>query len=423
MKYYLFLTSLIRNIGGGHIYTSNKISWLEEQGYNVNLFHADYRHGDIVISDLAKFEKNCSYHLQYPAHIFGEKIRKKIVHEIYRRVPQNCSEIIIESQTINCSTWGELLAKELSAKHLIFLLSEHHRIRSAGMSEFFKFKLRRRELVGIQKKSLPILFQGWWEVPENEQYYLLAHCYNSLKEITFTDRDKIPVMDFVIGSIGRIDKLYMINILLDIKEFVSGHLDKTFTLLIIGGSTSKRDTKRIMGIFKKVENVKVFITGLIYPIPVELVTIPDVFVSTSGSCRVSHSLGKTTIPIDNSDFKPIGVLGVTTNNTLFRDKEDKIELGSLLEDILMRNKYLVNSDVTKLEFNTNYGYSEHMDFLSSSDLGIEYFDSGSINLSIEDWFDKISLLVLGSVFYPKMIKIISPIWIKTKKSFAFHNGL
>ena len=415
MKFYLFLTSLIKNIGGGHIYTVNKIKYLESKGFMVDFYHADIRHGGIVINDLVSYENNCDFHLQYPPYIFSKKTQKNIVDAICEKIPKDCGEIIIESQTIICATWGELVANQLKAKHFIFLLSEHHNLHNEDIFEFFKYKLNRGELAGIQKKSLPMLFKGWYELRENEKYFLLAHCYNSLKNIPYSEIKKVPKSDYTIGSIGRIDKLYMIKILQLINVFAKNHPDKTFTLLIIGGSSNKNDTKKIYKIFKNTDNFKVFITGLIYPIPVELVLIPDVFVSTSGSCRVSHSIGKTTIPIDNSDFKPIGILGETTNNTLYRSEEIDSSIDNLLNDILFLKKYNSNVNFRESDFDINYDYSDHLEFVKRSDNSKVYFDISKAKLSLIDWIEKTGLVIFGSALYPEVVRLLSPIWMKLKR--------
>lgn len=416
MKYYLFLTSLIRNIGGGHIYTRNKINFLQDKGFRVGFFHADIQHGEIVIQDLLNYKNNCDNHLQYPTYFFSKKIQKEVVTSICNRIPDDHTEIIIESQTVICATWGELIAKRVNAKHFIFLLSEHHYLRNKNVFNFFKFKLDRKELVGIEKKSLSLLFDGWYNISEMESYFLTAHCTNVLEDISYPKLSQISQSDYTIGSIGRIDKLFMVETMKQVAEFVKLHPHKSFTLLLIGGSTNKNAGEVIKSLFKSTNNVKVFITGLIYPVPVELVLIPDVFVSTAGSCIVSNSVGKLTISIDNNDFKPIGIYGKTTDNILFRSNEPDVSLNELLDSILIRRMFKSKISYRKKDLPLNYDYSDHLEFVRRSDILKEYFDISKAKLSFIDWIEKIGLVLFGRALYPKVIRLFSPIWIKIKRN-------
>lgn len=414
MKYYLFLTTLIRNIGGGHIYTRNKIKYLQEQGYVVDFYHANIRVGEIVVQDLLKYENNCDSHLQYPAYFYSKKTQNKVAISLCSIIPDECTEIIIESQTVNSATWGELIAKRVNAKHFIFLLSEHHHLRNSSIFNFFKYKLDRKELAGIEKKSLSLLFEGWYSISEVESYFLTAHCTNVLEEISYPKLSQIPQSDYTIGSIGRIDKLFMVEAMKQIARFVNLHQHKTFTLLLIGGSSDENAGDAIQNIFKSADNVKVFITGLIYPIPVELVLIPDVFVSTAGACIVSNSVGQLTISMDNNDFKPIGIYGRTTDNILYRSNEPEVSLNELLDSTLIRRIYQSKIIYSKKDLRINYDYSDHLEFVRRSDASKEYFDISKGKLSFKDRIEKIGQELLGKTRYSKVVRRLSPIWMKLK---------
>ena len=90
----------------------------------------------------------------------------------------------------------------------------------------------------------------------------------------------------------------------------------------------------------------------------------NVFVSSSGSCYVSNSLGIPTIPIDSNDHKPIGVLDRTTKNVIYRDYEPQVELKKLLDDILIKRIYKPEVVVNRDEFKVDF--SEHLIFISDS---------------------------------------------------------
>lgn len=416
MKYYLFLTTSILNIGGGHIYTLNKIKYLKSVGYDTDLFHADMQTGEIVIKNLIPYKKNGDWHLQYPCYFFGEIKQKEIIEIICNKIPKGYDEIIVESQTMNCATWGELIAKELGGKHFVYLLAEQPRIPNKGVYKFLKFKLGRKELVGIQPDSIPTLFKNWTAEKVSNTNFLIAHCSNVVQDISYNkDLNEFKNTDFVISSIGRIDKLFLIESLYQIVNYVNKHKNKTFSILLIGGTSVKSIQKRIEMMFKNVPNVKLHITGLIYPIPQELIMLADVFISSSGSALLSYSLGKPTISIDGNDNKPIGVVGYTTDNTLFRSMEPIIELEELLTKILFEKKYIKSIVPVDKVYMADYSYLDHINYVQQSDQARLYYNFSEVNLSLKELTISLMLRLLGRTFFSIFLHSISPIWMKINK--------
>ena len=415
MKYYLFLTSLIRSLGGGHIYTRNKIKYLQNIGYEVNFFHANIKRGEIIVQELIPYINNCDSHLQYPCYFFSRKVQDEVISKICNIFPRDCNEIIIESQTLICSTWGEMIARRLNAKHFVYLLSEVQYLRNSTIYDFMKFKLNRKELAGIQHKSLSILFKDWQSIKDEESYYLLANCTNVVEEIPYSNLSSLPKSEYTIGSIGRIDKLFLFESLRSIREFIKLYSITTFTILLIGGASQKKAIKKITKLFKNIANVKIFITGLIFPIPLELVLVPDVYISTAGSCYVSSEVGKLTISVDTNDLKPIGIVGKTTDNVLFRSGESEISLIDLLESILIKNNYKSLEATKKFKGNTNYDYGDHIEFLLKSNNSKKYFDISKAGLGFRDRIEKLLLSFFGLNLTPKIFEILSPVWMKLSK--------
>lgn len=413
MKYYLFLTTFIRGIGGGHIYTVNKMVFLREKGYDVGFFHGDVKFGKLEIEALKPYLQNGDNHLQYPAYYFSKKIQERVLASICEAIPQNCTEVVIESQTISCSTWAELIAARVGAKHLAYLLGENVNIRTRELYRFFKFKLDRRELAGIGEKTLPMLFEGWQRVPASERYFLRAYSSNVVADVPYLSLRDIPQSDVVIGSIGRLDKLTLLESLNDIFAFANANIDKTITLLLIGGGTDKT-IKDIRKRFKNTPNVRLHITGNIYPIPLELLMLPDVFVSAAGSCRVSSELGKLTISMDVNDLKPIGIVGITTDNTLFRKREPVVRLVDWFDAILIKKEYKSEISIPK-DILKKYDYSSHLEFLTQGSSTKEFFDISHSRLSFRDFFEKAFIVLLGIDLYFKLKqRVISPVWMKLK---------
>ena len=413
MKHYIILSPGIWDMGGSQMYTRNKLKYLRETLHNVNLFHAGVEGGKIMIDDLLEYENNRIIYLNYPAYLFKKRTQEKIISLICNQIPKQFKELFIESHSTASATWGELIAKRINAKHIIYLLSENNSIRNKSVYKFFRFKLERRELVGIQKKSIPILFRGRQSIDENMSYELSANCMNVIEDIKYPMLSQIPKSDYTIASIGRVNKLFLINILDDIIQFINDNQGSSFTFLFIGGEPSNSNSiKKIKEKFKNLSNVTLFFTGYIYPIPQELILTSNVFVSSSGSCYVSNSLGIPTIPIDSNDHKPIGVLDRTTKNVIYRDNEPQVELKKLLNDILIKRIYKPEVVVNRDEFKVDF--SEHLMFISDSNNINSYFNINSISYSLIDWIERLSLFVLGDNLYRTVSMKFWPLWHKIK---------
>ncbi|MDB9913108.1 glycosyltransferase family 4 protein [Flavobacteriaceae bacterium] len=414
MKLYIVLSPGILNMGGSQMYTRNKLKYLENLSYEVNLFHSGIKNGNVLINDLLQYEHNRVFYLNYPAYLFKKRTQEKVISLICKQIQKQYDELIIESHSTASATWGELIAEKTKGKHIIYLLSESNSIRNRSIYNFFRFKLERRELVGIQQKSIPILFKNWQEIDNNRSYHMSAACANVVEDVPYPILSEIPRSDFTIGSIGRLNKLFLIHIMDDIIDFINNHEEKSFSIIFIGGEPSNSNSeKKIKDKFKNISNVSLFFTGYIYPIPKELVVVPQVYLSTAGSCYVSNSFGIPTIPIDYNDHKPIGVLNKTTKNVIYRDMEPQVELKILLNDILIKGLYrseeLIESEESQINF------SEHLKFVLYSKSSKFYFDINSSYFSLIDWVEKLALIFLGDNLYRSLSMKFWPIWHKIRK--------
>lgn len=396
MKKYIFLTTLIRGIGGGHIYTLNKIKYLVSVGYSCEFIHADVLSGNIEIHELAQYANNKDENLQYPPYMYTKNEIEVTLNNIIGIIGDvsNCKEVVIESQTINCALWGELLASRLHAIHFVFLLGELVKTRNQMVEDFWKFKLKRHELYGISPNTIKNLFKDSMSKQIGGNVQLKAKCTNTLSDIKYLNKKSIIQTDYTIGSIGRADKMFIPRALRDIVRYARIHNDKTFCFILIGGATNKRYEKKLLKIVDKIENISIHITGLIYPVPVELVQMPDVFVSTAGSARLSERLGIPTITYDIHDFKPIGILGYTTNNVLNRSRQEPpVDIFNLLDDVLMYKKY---TKILKTFTEVVFTYEEHLQALAACSKQRNYFDTSKARLDNVERFYKLLCHVFGN---------------------------
>lgn len=405
---FIILSPGIWDMGGSQMYTRNKLKFMRECSYKVNLFHSGIKNGSIFIQDLIKYKSNLISQLNYPAYIFSKKTQGKILSKLINDF-EFSNNIIIESHSIATATWGELLATKVKAKHIIFLLSEKNSIRNLQMFDFLKFKLKRKELAGILEPSLPQLFNGWCEINDNEKYFLNAVCSNVCEDIPYSHLNDIPKSDFIIGSIGRLNKLFLISVINELINYFTKNSNYTFTVLLIGGEAIGSNVlDNIKFKLRDLPNVKLFVTGFIFPIPNELVLFSDVFISTSSGCLVSNSLNIPTIPIDYFDHKPIGVYGYTTKNIVYRDKEPLVDLNKLMDDILFEKKFTKTHKTNLANFQVRY--DDFNKFVINSHSEIKFFSFDKFILSKIDFFELILLKILGDSSYRKISMKFWPIW-------------
>lgn len=381
IRLYIFVTSSIAKIGGAEIYVRNKCRYLRRKGWNVLVFSSCQ--GEILIEDLKEFESYILPDLKFVPFLYSRKRRMKIIDRMLSTIgKQPYQEIIIESNAMQTSLWGELMATHLRAKHLFFDLQEDDVIKGKGMLSFLQFKHRRKELAGITQKSLPRLFAPFFELPSEEAYHLPAYCTNPVENIESRMFQNLPPADYCIASLGRLEKPYLQTAVADICEFVSEYPDKTFNVMFIGGERmGSRVQNGIRKTFARFPNVCVFVTGFLFPIPLSLLRRGDVYLSSAGSAKITSQLGIPTISYDAKDLQPIGIVGKTTHHILFREGETIVKGSDLLRDVLIDKKYSF-SPVPFMQ--VEYDYSSHLEHVYSSTKTMEYFDFSNYESGVED---------------------------------------
>lgn len=389
MNTYIFFTHSIVNVGGAEIYLRNKCNYLEKEGWRTYIF--SYTQGEIIISDLKKYKTYIIPELFSPPMFFNKTQSNKVVEKIINNIEVNNSHnIIIESNNLYIALWGELIAKTLNAKHLLFNLQENDRIKSKGLYDFLSFKFHRKELVGIGSKSLQLLFKPFFAVSSEQSYYLSAFCNNPVEDINVSSLNNEEFdEDYKIGSLGRLEKPYLKTAIEDIIDFTRKHQEFKFAVYFIGGCNKKSKVDKIIEKkFRECPNVRLIISGYMYPIPLSLIREFDVFLCSAGSVRVTSNLGIPTISYCAIDLHPLGVFGYTTHNSAFRDKEHLVNGSDLLDDILLKKLYTKK----KCEYQPiEYNFSSHIQFINESNSNNEYYQLNKYSYSITE---KIGLGIL-----------------------------
>lgn len=406
MKKYVILTSSISNMGGAQMYIRNKILYLREHGWNAMVIAG--RADNVIIHELREFKKINIPEIDYCSFFYSIKKQEQVLEKLNTLIAdKEYDKIVIESTSTEVSTWAESIAQKIGAQHLIFLLQEHNSLVNKGMQDFYIFKYLRRELASITKKSLAAMFKDFHPIEAEASYHLQAYSNNVEADIPNDLVDSIDKSkyDYIIGALSRLDKPFVPYAVEDLCNYAHKHSNKQFLLLWIGdapkGSPEQTTVKAMVG---KLPNVKLIITGYLLPIPIKLLELCDAFISSAGSCWVCKRAGIPTISYDGNDYKPIGILGWTTNNSLFRaQNEPPQNLTSLLDDVIIKKKY-PKSQPDYLSGIPDF--QSHMDFIDNMDQKQAYYDITKIQP--ESWSEKkirYGLLLLGPKSYFKLHNI------------------
>lgn len=420
MKCYVIFSSIIEGIGGSMIYQLNKLRYYKAKGYSVSLFHFDQNCKNIIIEDLLQYKNNTCKDFTIHPSLLSQKRRKKVIQYIKKIIGyDNQCELFIESDGLMTSIWGEYVANVLKAKHIVFILAENVIIREKSAFEFYHFKLQRKELFGISSPSTQLLFSEWINLPIERAPSLKAYCSNCLADINYLSKHTIPKSDYTIGTIGRLDKPYLLPILKEVVKFVNVYSNYSFTILLIGGTKSKRVLNKIKQLFNNSSNVDLYITGDLYPIPVELVKYADIYISKAGSAYVSKRLGIPTIKCGLKNSLPISI----ENYGDIPIKEEECDKILNIQDVL--KEALFNGKYPKIEVDFDSEKENNVDF-KNHDFAISISNQDKIYYDVIDKnrYNKYKLclyksfiFLFGTSFYMQIRRFIMYV----KLNFVNHN--
>ncbi|EIY28470.1 hypothetical protein HMPREF1062_03455 [Bacteroides cellulosilyticus CL02T12C19] len=403
MKTYIFLNNSIRQMGGAQMYIRNKMLALEKEGWHVEVFY--FLEGKILIPELKKFKDNRIENLRFPIFSLSENARKQVLNIISNRVTKS-DDVVIESVTFGFRHWGELIAEHLSGLNLLFFVNETYPKLSKAEEDYLLWKQKRGEYlnhISVKKKaSIRVASE------HNDKYEFIMTPYNNVvspESINFEFDKSLPV----ITSIGRLEKNYILKMVLEVIKFAEEN-DTKVNLFFIGGASEKGYIDNIKAELSKTNMVIPHFFGYLFPIPVNILDVTDVVIAVSGSVLVGVSRNIPTISIDVNDSYPLGVFGHTTHSRLFRSNEAIVPTSEILKDIILDNKYKEavnyidpdvdvinrhNSDLINKLLNNNKVYYNVMEISSFKDKLSYYMKSSLRNIIGDAKIEKIRRRIFG----------------------------
>lgn len=373
MGKYVILTPQIGNMGGGQMFAFNKAKYMASLGWDVTICY--FTESPILIKEVLEFKRIYAPQLGWGIQYYAPYQVKNIVEQIVcQSAIYDNDEIIIESHLCYLSLWGELLAEKLQAKHIINSFEENIPIFSSNAISFFEYKLKRWECVNASEKSLKRLFKNYFK----EEYNNFNHktsffCSNVSTDNTIPSDIILPdSKSYNILSIGRLNKPYIQVMLSELFNFAVKCSNTNIGLVFVGASPDGSVEKCILAKFKKLNNVKIYLLGYMFPIPLYVLECANIAICTSNAVLVTHEQGIPTIAVDAIDGFAIGVYGINTENKVFRTTEPQIPISEYVEKLYtgkISDRFLSKSNVD------NYDpFIEQMEFLSKSKMDGKYFD-------------------------------------------------
>ena len=311
MKSYVMITGIANIVAGGPIYVRNKIRYLKEREWNVVVFPID--DGEVYIHGLELYKGMSQPFLKHMPGEYTRRQRQVFLELLVSKIPKESEEIIVETGTDYSSYWGTLLAEMLKARHLVLWLDEKNPNIGNKELEFLEYKYQRHELACISGQAMIQMFQGHMELLEGETYSLPCCCTNVVEEYDCDLVKNFPVGDYVIGSIGRLEKPFVPAIIEGILEFADSVPDKQIVVCFFGGADQKT-LEKTKSALRGAKNIKLLITGYMYPLPVGAIKKCDIFLSGAGSVWVSEECGVPTVRMDMYKWTPEGFLINTVDN-------------------------------------------------------------------------------------------------------------
>lgn len=338
-KKYVFFTNSLGGFSGGPSYVRNKTKWLKQQGWDVVAFDSTSQIFEPIQFEILKeFEHNRFPELYFHPSWYSIRKREKIINFLILKIG-DFNQCIIESNLLILSEWAELVAAQIKAQHIVYIITELGNVKILKEYNYLKFKVTHGGLYTINALRYKKLFSEFESISDDEAK---MHCLTAMNgsSIEDTEDNSVPKnlnVDYVIGHFGR-DKEYLPFFFQEVVSFANHHKEKKLALLCLGLST----INKYYDIFQCVNNLKVYVIPSRDPIPKSFFDKCDLIVGTAGCASMAYRHGSKVISMSVEDCKPLGFMGLTTQSSTFRNIDNDCEtrtLSELLEDFYLHNRY------------------------------------------------------------------------------------
>ncbi len=334
---YVFLTNSIGGYSGGPNYIRRKLLFLRDNGWTVLVFDCTgFGNIEIQIEELKEFEKNRFKELFFNPYWIRKARREKVIAAILDEIGVD-DEVVIESNTVALSIWGEIIASRVGAKHIVYLLSERLSITHSSLYQYYKYKSIRGELFSISPKAYKNLMERFENICDEdaEQHYWSAAISVPIEDVPCREMDNISKAVFNIGHFGR-EKGYFRYMFEQLSIFAKRHLSESINVIMLGVSDVPVAWRNLLP-----DNVNLTLLASRQPIPKIFYNHCDVIIATAGCANMSFRYGAKVISMDVYNSVPLGVLGYDTRDRNLRSNNNhyNMSLEETLEKVLVNREY------------------------------------------------------------------------------------
>lgn len=402
MRKYIILGTFL-DIGGGQLYTQNKVRFLKKEGWIVEVYTG--RKGELLLSEMKEYVDNFFAELEYLPFYTRKKRREEIISAIVGR--SKAEEVIIESSKKTYALWGELIAQRMNAKHVFMNLDEEFPVYEKWYYEFLDFKHKRKELVGIGETSLERMFKSYKKIIGGQNYNLRFVCDNSIEVFESEAVNQIVPQDINIGCISRLDKEYIMPMIDEIVIFANNNISLHIALVLVGSCKNENVVMQIKSKCSSADNIHLYFMGYMSPISKKLIDIVDVFIGTAGSAIMTAASGKITIGVDTITCQPTGIVGYDVVNSTYANNVDKSRrLNTYLEYVFFKmdkNKIKKALQESRKTIKVDYmvEFEKHMKFIKDTCKEKKYFQFKNVGMKNRVIFALIRTIGLKNLVYIK----------------------
>lgn len=409
-KIYIMVTGDIHPIGGMQLLVSGKAEVLEKLGWQVIMYFPSHKKENCMIDSLNKYNGGGLVELTLPPYKWPPRTRRRVIHKMCSLIGiiNEGDKIIVESHSDRTSQWGEILAAEIGAKHMVFLCNEFYRGKDKYYLEnldFYNFKYKRGELAAECEEAFFKLFEGYKNVNLGEVSIFLFN-ENPVRDVKNQLISKIQRTDWNIGYIGRLEKGYVPNIIKAVALFAKKHKDKDIQFVIVGDISSRRQL--LEEEFNGISNLHVNALGNMVPIPKTLFKKIDVVIAGSGSAWCAAYEGVYTILADSENYLSNGVLGYDTNNHLYHNQTEQTSFEDSLEKVLVIKEYNNKESILPPYNDPETCTQQNLNLIRSSSQIIEFYPEKKICAMKTNYIDAVIMRIydLAYKYAPQVAKLL-----------------
>jgi hypothetical protein len=384
-KNYLIITPSISNLGGAQLYVLRRAKYLISNGYCVKFIVSHHNSGNFILEN--KFAEIPVLHLNQirnPILLYSKKKIDSIICTIQLFLKE-FNNGIVETNSLQLSVWGELISSKLNLKHIIYLLAEP-RASAYGFYpgyNFFEYKLNRGEFYGTTEYALSLIFGKQIERDINN-FVNVPFDPSELTELSIPriETANIDENSFIIGTITRLEKLYLKPFIESCIRLARKHEHMKFTLIIAGGSEDVYILNHLNESYNpatlNIPNLYILFTGYIKLLGRDFFKILDVFAGQGTASINAISQGCATLNIDPITNQCSGIFGVDVENFAYPKNgniykiEDKLE--SLMLDIeLFKLAKLKGPELFDRQYSVDFCFNNLDNLINSSSNEDKYY--------------------------------------------------